>query len=150
MSEKSFQAVLALNGKTATGIEVPPRVIETLGGGRRPALVVSFKGYSYRTTIGMMDGRFMIPVSAERREAAGVAAGDVLTVTVSLDTAPREVEIPADLAAALKKSTKARRAFDALSNSGKKRHVLSIMGAKTEETRKRRIAKTVAELESSG
>jgi hypothetical protein len=150
VSEQTFKAVLSLNGRTATGIEVPPAVIEALGGGKRPALAVTFNGYSYRTTIGVMDGRFMIPVSAEHRAAAGAVAGDRITVRVSLDTAPREVEIPPDLSAALKKSPKARRTFDALSNSGKKRHVLSVTSAKTDETRQRRIAKAIAELESSG
>ena len=150
MPDKSFQAVLMLNGRTATGIEVPPPVIDALGNGKRPAVVVSFKGHSYRTTVGVMGGRYLIPVSAEQRAAAGVVAGDVLTVKLSLDTAPREVEIPPDLAAALKSSPAARQAFDGLSNSAKKRHVLAITGAKTDETRRRRLDKALAELESSG
>jgi hypothetical protein len=145
----TFSAALALEGKTATGIEVPESVIELLGGGKRPAVVVEFGGYSYRTTIGVMGGRYLIPVSAERRAAAGVQAGDQLSVTLTLDRAPRDIEVPADLAKALKASATAGLAFDALSPSGKKRHVLSVTGAKTEETRQRRIAKAIAELESS-
>ncbi|HEY5185604.1 MAG TPA: YdeI/OmpD-associated family protein, partial [Actinomycetes bacterium] len=135
-----------LNGKTATGIEVPPGVIESLGGGKRPAVVVALNGYSYRTTVGVMGGRSLIPVSAEHRAGAGVSAGQVLQVSVSLDDAPREVPVPADLAAALERSPGARSAFDALSNSGKKRHVLSVEGAKTQETRQRRLDKAIAEL----
>lgn len=143
-----FIAELALNGKTATGIEVPPSVIESLGGGKRPAVVVEFGGYTYRTTIGVMGGRYLIPVSAEHRAAAGVQAGDRLRVTLTLDEAPRDVEIPLDLATALEQSPAARDAFDALSPSGKKRHVLSITGAKTAETRHRRLAKAIEELEA--
>jgi len=143
-----FSAELALNGKTATGIEVPPSVIESLGGGKRPAVVVGLGGYSYRTTIGVMGGRYLIPVSAEHRAAAGVQAGDLLSVTLTLDDHPRDIEVPSDLAKALKASPDARRAFDALSPSNKKRHVLSVTSAKTDETRQRRIAKAIEELES--
>jgi hypothetical protein len=146
MSE--FTAELELNGKTATGIEVPPSVIESLAGGKRPAVVVGFGGYSYRTTVGVMGGRYMIPVSAEHRAAAGVQAGDRLTVTLTLDDVPREVEVPSDLAKALRASPEARQAFDDLSPSNKKRHVLSVTSAKTDETRQRRVAKAVEELKS--
>lgn len=143
-----FKAELKLNRKTATGIDVPEAVIEQLGGGKRPAVVVGFAGHSYRTTIGVMGGRYLIPVSAEHRAAAGVQAGDRLDVTLELDTAPREVDVPGDFAALLAKNPKARKAFEALSPSGKKRHVLSIEGAKTDETRQRRLAKAIDELES--
>lgn len=145
----TFSAELALHGKTATGVEVPESVIESLGGGRRPAVVVGFGGYSYRTTIGVMAGRYLIPVSGEHRAAAGVQAGDRLKVTLTLDEAPRDVEVPPHLAKALKASPAARRAFDALPPSGKKRHVLSVADARTDETRQRRIAKAIAELESA-
>jgi hypothetical protein len=143
----TFSAELALHGKTATGVEVPESVIESLGGGKRPAVVVGFAGYSYRTTIGVMGGRYLIPVSAEHRAAAGVQAGDRLRVTLSLDVAPRDVVVPSDLAKALEASPDAGRAFGALSPSGKKRHVLSVTGAKTDQTRQRRLAKVIAELE---
>ena len=140
-----FSATLALNGKTATGIEVPEKVIDELGAGKRPPIVVSFSGHSYRTTIGVMGGRYLIPVSAENRSAAGVQAGDKLSVTVTLDEAPRAIEVPDDLAAALKKA-KLRAAFDQLSPSNQKRHVLSVTGAKADETRRRRVDKVVDEL----
>lgn len=138
-----FSAELSLNGRTATGIEVPPSVIESLGRGKRPAVVVRLGGYSYRTTIGVMDGRYMIPVSAEHRAAAGVHAGDHLSVSLTFDDAPRDVEVPTDLAKALNASPDARRAFDALSPSTRKRHVLSVTSAKTDETRQRRVVKVV-------
>ncbi|HEX7442640.1 MAG TPA: DUF1905 domain-containing protein, partial [Acidimicrobiales bacterium] len=96
----SFRATLELNGKTATGLEVPPDVVEGLGGGKRPAVSVTIRDHTYRTGVGSMGGRSMLPVSAEVRAAAGVAAGDQLDVDIELDTAPREVVVPADLGAA--------------------------------------------------
>src|SRR5512139_1406290 len=96
-----FQAILQLNGKTATGIEVPPEVVEALGSGKRPAVTATIGRYSYRTTVAPMGGKFLIPVSAEHRAGAGIAAGDELEVDLELDTAPREVELPDEFAAAL-------------------------------------------------
>lgn len=139
-----FRATLELGGKTATGIEVPADVIAALGSSKRPALSVTVNGYTYRTTVGSMGGRSMLPVSAEVRKAAGVEAGQELDVRVELDTAPRVVEVPPDLAEALTPDQRAR--FDALSYSGRRAHVLSVDGAKTPETRERRIAKVVEAL----
>ncbi len=141
-----FRASVDLHGKTATGIVVPPEVVDGLGSGRKPAVTVTINSFSYPSTIASMGGRFLLPVSAEIRAGAGVAAGDVVDVDVVLDTATREIAVPDDLAAALKKAPAAKKAFDDLSNSNKKRHVLSVEGAKTAETRERRIAKAVAEL----
>ena len=141
-----FTAVLELNGKTATGVEIPATVIDKLGGGKRALIRVTINAHTYASAIGSMDGRSMIPVSAENRAKAGINAGDRVTVDVALDTEKREVEVPADFAKVLAKNAAAKRAFDALSNSNKKRHVLSIEGAKTDETRQRRIAKALAEL----
>lgn len=138
-----FTATLELNGKTATGIEVPLDVLEKLGGGKKPAVTVSFNGHSYRTTIGSMGGRFLIPVSGEHRAAAGVAAGDVLKVEVTLDAAPREVEVPADLAAALDADPAVRAAFDRSAPSHRKEWVRSVEEAKAPATRERRITKAV-------
>jgi hypothetical protein len=142
----AFTAELELHGRTATGIAVPESVVAALGGGRRPAVAVAFHGYSYRTTLGVMDGRSMIPVSAEHRAAAGVAAGDLLDVDLVLDDAPRVVEVPPELAQALRENPAAGRAFDALSPSARKRHVLAITGAKTDATRDRRLASIIDEL----
>ncbi len=142
----TFRATLELHGKTATGIEVPADVVEALGGGKRPPVVVAFSGHTYRTTLGVMGGRCLIPVSAEHRTAAGADAGDVLDVTITLDEAPREVPVPPALTAALKKDSAAKAAFDKLPPSGRKRHILAIEGAKTDETRERRLAKILAEL----
>lgn len=141
-----FKAKLELGGKTATGLEVPAKVVEALGAGKRPAVSVTLNGHTYRSTVAVFDGRFMLPVSAEVRAAAGVQAGETVEVALALDTAPRVVEVPADFQAALAKDTAARRAFEALSYSNQRRHVLSITGAKTDETRQRRIAKALTEL----
>ena len=141
-----FRATVEQSGKTATGIEVPSTVVEGLGAGKRPAVRVTISGHTYRSTVASMDGRSMVGISAENRAAAGVAGGDVIDVDIELDTAPREVDVPPDLAAALKKDPKARKTFDALSYSNKNWHVQSIAGAKSEETRARRVAKSVAAL----
>jgi uncharacterized protein YdeI (YjbR/CyaY-like superfamily) len=85
-------------------------------------------------------------LSQERRAAAGVEAGDVVKVTLELDTAPRTVEVPADLAAALAAKPGARAAFDALSYTARKEHVRQVESAKAQDTRERRIAKFVASL----
>ena len=141
-----FRALLEQSGKTATGVEVPSTVVDGLGAGKRPAVWVTINGHSYRSSISSMDGRYMLGVSAENREKARVAGGDVIDVDVQLDTAPRTVDVPKDLAAALKKEPTAKATFDSLSYSNQNWHVSSIEGAKTEETRQRRIAKSVAAL----
>lgn len=141
-----FRATVRLDGKTATGIRVPEEVVEALGCGNRPRVRVTLNGYSYQTTVARMRGEFLFPVSAAARENSGVSAGDELDVQIELDDTPREVQVPADLAAALKKDPAAKEAFEKLSYSNKKRHVLAIEGAKTAETRQRRLNKALAEL----
>ncbi|MFI5913030.1 YdeI/OmpD-associated family protein [Dactylosporangium sp. NPDC051541] len=141
-----FRAVLERNGKTATGLPVPDEVLGALGAGKKPKVAVTINGYTYRSSVGSMGGRSMLPVSAEVRAGAGIAAGDEVDVDVELDTAPRTVEVPADLAAALDAEPAARAAFDALSYSGRRAHVLSVEGAKTAATRERRVAKVLETL----
>ena len=142
----TFQTTLLLAGKTATGIVIPPEVVESLGAGKKPAVLVTINGYTYRNTVAVMGREFMVGVSAEHRAAAGVAAGDVLDITLELDTAPRLVEVPEDLAAALAAKSGARAAFDALSTSIRKEHVRQVESAKAAETRQRRIESIVAKL----
>jgi len=141
-----FRATILTAGKTANGIPVPDEVISSLNAGKRPALSVTINGYTYRTTVGFVDGRTMIPLSAENRASAGVAGGDEVDVDVELDTAPREISLPADFALALEHDTAAQRTFDGLSYSLKNYHVQQIEGAKTPETRQRRIEKSIATL----
>ena len=140
-----FRAEVLLAGKTATGIEVPADVVASLGS-KRPKVRATINGYTYRSSVASMGGTFMLPVSAEIRERAGIAAGDEVDVDLELDTEPREVSVPPDFAKALARDPAAKRAFDALSYSNRQRHVLSIEGAKTDETRQRRIQKAITAL----
>ena len=119
-----FRVRIETAGKTATGFEVPAKIVEGLGAGRKPAVRVTMKGYSYRSTVATMGGRFMIPVSADVRQNAGVAGGDDVDIELELDTEPREVTVPADFRQALDRDEAARRAFDALSysNTAASRH----------------------------
>jgi hypothetical protein len=141
-----FRATIQLDGKTATGINVPAEVMEGLRGGKRPAVKVTIKGHTYSSTVGTMRGVAKIPISAENREAAGVNAGDEVEVEVELDKSPREVAVPADLAEALGGDAEAERCFDGLSPSRKKAYVTWIEQAKKAETRERRVAQAVTEL----
>ncbi len=139
-----FRAELERAGKNATGITVPAGVIDALGGGRRPAVTVTLNGHSYRTTVGVMAGVAKIPVSAAVRDAAGVGAGDILDVEVVADTAPRTVEVPGNLAAALAQNTEARTFFGQLSYSRQLAYVTWIEQARQPATRTRRVEQTVA------
>lgn len=128
-----------------TGIEVPSEVIEALGGGKRPAVTVAVNGFEYRSTVGVMGGKTLVPFSSDKRAATGIGDGDAITVDIALDTAPREVEVPADLAEALD-AAGLRPQFDALSPSKRKAHVTSVEGAKAAATRAGRVTKVVDSL----
>jgi hypothetical protein len=141
-----FRTTLELYGKTATGFVVPDEVVESLGAGKRPPVRVTIGSYTYRNTIARMGDQYLLGVSAEHRKGAGVAAGDQLDVDVELDTEPRTVEVPADLAAALDADPEIRRRFDALSYTHRKEHVRAVEDAKAPATRKRRIANCVTML----
>lgn len=145
MTTQTFSGHLLLDGNN-TGIEVPPAIVEALGAGKRPAVVVTVNGYTYRSTIAVMGGRHLIAFSSDRRRETGLAGGDAIEVTLELDTAPRTVEVPDDLAAALDAAPGARAAFDALSPSARKAHVTGVEGAKAAETRARRVAAVVTKL----
>jgi len=139
-----FRTTVELAGKTATGLPVPDDVVAAMDRGARFPVVVTINGFSYRSTVTPYGGRTLLPLSAENRAGAGVEAGQEIDVDIELDDAPRTVDVPADLAAAL--SDTGRAAFDALSVSRRKAIVGPIEDAKTPETRARRIAKAVAEL----
>ena len=143
-----FRAPLELGGKTATGITVPEKVVTSLGTSKRPAVRVTINGYTYRSTIAPRGGRFMLPVSAEHREGAGIAAGDTVGVELELDTEPRELAVPPDLAKALARDPAAKKAFDGLSYSKKQRFTIPIEQAKTPDTRQRRVDKAITELQN--
>ena len=126
----------------AMGIVVPEKVVEGFGQGKRPKVTVTLNGYTYRSTVAVMGGQFMLPLAKVHREAAGVKDGAKVEVTLELDTAPREVAVPKDLAAALKKAG-LRAVFDGLAFTHRKEQVRSVEEAKAPETRLRRIEKAV-------
>ncbi|MBA2300508.1 MAG: DUF1905 domain-containing protein [Chloroflexi bacterium] len=138
-----FHTTLMQSDKTATGIRIPDEIVEALGKGKRPAIKVTINGFTYRNTVAVMGGEYWVGVSAENRAGARVAGGDEIDVDIELDTEPRVVAEPADFAAALDTEPDARRTFDGLSNSNKGWHVTQVAGAKTDETRQRRIARSV-------
>ena len=139
----TFETTLAGSGGT-TGIVVPPEAVEALGAGRRPPVLVDLGGHTYRSTVAVMGGQCMVAVSAAVRAATGLAAGDPLRVTLTLAPTPREVDVPPDLAAALEADPAAGACFATLSNSLQRFHVDAVTGAKTAETRQRRVEKAVA------
>ncbi|MEU8227769.1 YdeI/OmpD-associated family protein [Kribbella sp. NPDC048915] len=139
-------AELLATGKNTAGFEIPESVLESLGGGGRPKVVVTVNGFTFRTSIARMGGRYLLGVSADRRTEAGVAPGDVLELEIELDTAPRELETPEPLAAALAADVKAKAFWDTLSYSNRQWHVLQVTSAKTDATRDRRIVKSLTML----
>ena len=141
-----FRAGLERAGKTATGFVVPDAVVDELGAGKRPPVVVTINGASFRTSIARMGGRYLLGVSAVNRELTGTTGGEVYDVTVEVDTQPRSVEVPDDLAAALAKSPAAKALYEGLTYSQQRRVVEPVQDAKTAETRSRRIDKMVTQL----
>lgn len=139
----SFCTTVTATGNN-TGIEVPDEVIELLGAGRRPAVTVNVNGFEYQSTVGVMGGRHLISISAAIRKQAGLHGGDAIQVELTLAERPREVAIPADLAAALAAEPAAAAFFATLSNSVQRYHVDSINAAKADATRQRRLDKAMA------
>jgi len=143
-----FRAKVLLAGKTATGVEVPAKVVDGLGSTKRPLVRVMINGYTYRSAIAPMGGTFMLGISDEVRKAAHVSAGDTVDVNVELDAEKRDVEVPPELARALAKDAKAKKYFDSLSYSGKYRLVAPIANGKTADTRARNLDKAMRELKA--
>ncbi len=143
MSE-TFRATIIQSGKTACGIQVPEVVVEALGGSKRPAVVITLDHYTYRSTIAPMGGEWWVGVNSDHRAASGLKAGDEVQVTLELDTAPRELEIPPELAAALNADPVARAFFDGLSYSNRRVFTLSVEGTSNPETKARRVHKAIA------
>ena len=142
----TFRTTLKQHGETATGIEVPSEVVDALGAGRRPPVRITLGDHTYRSTIARRGESYLVGVSAANREAAGVAAGDELEVTIVLDTESRETAVPEDLAAALEAEPKAKEFFATLTPTQRGYFVSDVESAKKEETRRRRVEKAVAML----
>ena len=144
----TFKTTILHAGKNAAGIRVPPEIIAQLGTSKKPAVLVTVKGYTYRSTVAVMGGEFMVSISLENRTAAGVSAGEEHDITLELDTEPRTVTLPEDLAAALSAQPGAMDAFNASAPSMRKEYVRQVESAKAAETRQRRIEAIVAKLTS--
>lgn len=139
----TFETTVAASGNN-TGIVVPDEVIEQLAAGRRPPVLVNVNGYEYRNTVAVTGGRHMIGISAAVRNVTGLKGGDPIRVTLTVADAPREVNVPADFAAALAADERASAFFEKLSNSMQRYHVDNINAAKSADTRQRRIDKAIA------
>jgi len=138
-----FDTTLSSFGNN-TGIEVPKELIERLGAGQRPPVLVNVNGFEFRTTVGVMSGKHLVGVTAATRKAAGLAGGDAIHVVLTLATAPREVSVPDDFAAAMAANPPTADFFAGLSNSVRRFHIDNVNGAKTDDTRQRRIEKAIA------
>jgi hypothetical protein len=143
----TFRTTILKNGKNAAGIEVPEEIMKKLGSGRQPLVRVTIKKHSYRSAVAVMGGKFMVGVSAENRQAAGVQGGEEVDVTIALDLEPRTVELPKDFKAALLEA-RALEAFEKTAPSMRKEYVRQVEEAKAQETRERRISKIVEKLKS--
>lgn len=140
-----YRTTMYLSGRN-TGIPVPAEVLEQLGGGKRPAVLVEVNGYRYPSTVASMGGQYLIPFSSDHRAASGIGGGDELEVGLSVDSSPREVAVPADLASALEEAGLTE-TFAQLAPSHRKAHVTAVEGAKSAETRQRRIESAIAKLQ---
>lgn len=129
----------------ATAIVLTDAQVETLGGGKRAAVTVTIGARSARLRLAVMGGQNLIGISKANREALGVEIGDLVNATITLDEAPRTVELPPDAARALAKA-KLRKQFDALAFTHQKEHVNATVGAKKPETRAKRIEAMLAKL----
>jgi hypothetical protein len=141
----TFHTTILKTGKNTTGVQVPERIIENLGSNKRPLVRVTIHTYTYRSAVAVMDGKYMISLSSENRQAANVQGGDEVDITIELDLEPRVVEIPEDLMAALMNAGVIN-AFEKSAPSMRKEYVRQVEEAKALETRQRRISKIVEKL----
>jgi hypothetical protein len=146
MKQTYTTTIVKGNDKDVAGLQVPTEIVEAFNSGKKPKVIIHIKDYSYRSTVAVMGGVYMLPLAKEHREKAGVKGGDTIEVTLELDTEPRTVEVPEALATALAEKVGAREAFDALAYSIRKEHVRNVNDAKTDDTRARRIAAIVAKM----
>jgi len=136
-------ATLVARGAAAAVVLDGEQVAVVGEGAKRFPVVATVNGYTWRTTVTRMRGEFLLGLSRAVRQEAGVEAGDTVDVNVALDTAPREVEVPAALAKALSEDSEARATFDQLAYTHRKEYARWIDEAKRDETRQRRLAKAL-------
>jgi hypothetical protein len=142
----TFTWTLESQGGNNTGFVVPEDVVLGFGRGRRVPITVAIGDYRYRTTIVSMGGRFLFGVNSRQRQDTGLAAGDVVEVTIEVDDAPREVEVPPELQAALDADPAAKAAFERLAFTHRKEHARSVADAKAPETKARRVERVLEAL----
>jgi Bacteriocin-protection, YdeI or OmpD-Associated/Domain of unknown function (DUF1905) len=130
------------------GLEVPPEVVEALGGGKRPRVIITVNGHSWRSRVAIMRGRYLLGLSNANRQAAGIVTGEEVEIELAFDPEPPAVNLPGDFAGALVADPAARAAYDRLTPSRKREHVRAIESAKKPETRKRRIEKALVTLKA--
>jgi len=142
MAPQRFDAVVTAEGP-GVFVEVPAGVVEALGAGRRPAVVVEINGHRHRSTPAVYGGRSYLPLRKDVRQAAGIEAGQTVTVGLELDEQPRDVAVPDDLAAALREDPTVEAAFTALSFTHRREYVEWVESARRDDTRRRRVERTV-------
>ena len=145
---RTFTATVIPAGN-ATGVEVPAEVVDALQAGKRPKVLIMINGHSWRSRVASMGGRSLVGISAANRAASGIALGDEVEIALKLDTEPRVVAEPADLAEALNADPSARQAFDRLPYGLRRKHVTAVEDAKNPATRQRRITRLIATLHGS-
>lgn len=138
-----YRGELEQTGGNTTGFRIPDEFVVGLGGGGRPKVVVRVGGFEFRSSIARMGGEYWLGVSAERRTAGGLEGGQVYELEIGLDDAPRTVEVPEDLAAALAAEPEVKAFWESVSFSNQRWHAEQLTSAKTAETRARRLAKSL-------
>lgn len=137
---KFITTIIKGEDKDVTGIEIPAKIIESFGSGKRPKVKVTMNGYTYRNTVAVYGDKYLVGISKEHRQGAGIKGGEKVEVDIELDTEPRIIEIPKELKSALSKKGLLER-FEKLAPSKRKEFVRQVNDAKAEETRNRRIEK---------
>jgi Bacteriocin-protection, YdeI or OmpD-Associated/Domain of unknown function (DUF1905) len=141
----SFETILTAFGNN-TGIVIPEELVMSLESGKKPPVIVTINGFSYKNTVAVMGGQFLVGVNSDIRKKTGLQGGDPIEVTLELDTEPRVLEIPADFQQALDSNRVAKDFFEKLSYSNKQRFVLPLDQTKNPETRQKRIEKAIKDL----
>jgi hypothetical protein len=139
MGAIQFNAQLQPRGPAAAVVLDEDQVAAVGEGAKRFPVVATVNGYTWRTSVARMGGEFLVGLSKEVRNGAGVEAGDDVEVRLELDAAPREVDVPAALAAALASDPQAKASFDEMAFTHRKEYARWIAEAKKDETRQRRV-----------
>ena len=143
MAAKNLKVKLQLDDRGAVSFVVPEDVVESFRSGKRPPVQTTINGYPFRTRVAVYGGVSSVMLHKEILDGAGVGAGDTVNVTIDLDQAPRELEMPPELTRALNADRAAQAAFEKLSYTHRKEYAKWIADAAREETRKRRVARAV-------